>query len=1367
MKHRTLSLLLALTMVVTLFSGLTISVSAASITITAADVAEGEYHIDADGEYILEEGVSTVDLIIASGVSEVTIVGCGAEWDADLTSATFGSVTSSAYTDIKIDATAAEGIILTLRDIFISNYFVNHNTIDFRGSGNQLIFDGTVIIDHDNNAQGWAGIHVRKDTELTIYGTSGSSFYMYKREQAAGIGADNKEACGTINFGIENEENNFRFYMKGTKQGAVIGNGANCSETPGNITFYGGIYNLTANARGALIGGSAGPSSFDAGNVYIKGGLLNLNIDYSGAAIGGGGYQTGNDKEGGNVYITGGSVRTYIDSNAVNTWSSYGVAEAGVNDVAITANKLNGADEAVSLFVLDTEGFEADAMGWYEVLVDGDLYYYGPRYGYCYCYENVDRDQSNDVYPNGTPGNWIPLADETCLYLYLTEGDHEILINGVDINKCNHSYGENGFCTACGGYDPDAETYTVSTAAQLAVIAEGVNGGDTFAGKTVKLANDISLNEYEAWTPIGGASTKYELTLTSGDDLNAALEEHFIIYDSTGASYVRGSEKNGTYDPNRTYYYLVGAAFSGIFDGCGYEITDLCVNSTEGYAGLFGNVSGTVKNLTVCGTVTSSTTGDFIGGIVGKLSAGGTIESCISNVNVTANKGYNIGGVVGFVGEPGKVVSEDNPIATVRNCANYGDVSGYVRTGGIAGRNAGLITGCANHGTVFNASGSKKGTGGIVGMNGVNNAASDAGIVEYCYNDGHVDSNGGYWTGGLVGFQNAASVCRNSFNAGTLKASSTATGTLWSWINPIVGQNEGTASDCLWLNEDTGDNTANHVGKDPTGVGNLGTVTNVVGMTASELKAVAAVSFLNGETENAFQPDCGNYPALSWETAVAHTAETDPAVDPSCTEDGLTEGSHCSVCGCVITAQEIAPCVGHTPVTDEAVAPTCTETGLTEGSHCGICGEILIEQEVVEATGHSYVSEIVEPTCSANGYTHYVCEHCGDEYYENITAPVAHSYVDTVVAPTCAAKGYTLHECKDCGHTYVDAYTDTLAHSYTEVVTEPTCDTMGYTTHTCTACGNSYIDAFVDATGHNYESQITKEPTCTETGEMTFTCDCGTSYTLELPKTEHALTEVVTEAGCETYGYTTMQCEHCDYHYIIAIEQPTGHIGVLTGEKDAACGEDGYTGDLVCEHCGTVLEEGEILPATCPSEGFVDIQKNAWYHEAVDFVVEAGLMNGMSSTTFDPEGEVTRAQLATMLYRLADAPEIDGLNNPFTDVPNGAWYTDAVIWAAENGIVNGMTETTFAPDEAVTREQLVTMLYRFATKSGIDTTAEADLSAFTDAETVSDWASEAMQWAVATGLVSGMGDGTLNPTGTATRAQIATIFLRFLTQEAE
>ena len=208
------------------------------------------------------------------------------------------------------------------------------------------------------------------------------------------------------------------------------------------------------------------------------------------------------------------------------------------------------------------------------------------------------------------------------------------------------------------------------------------------------------------------------------------------------------------------------------------------------------------------------------------------------------------------------------------------------------------------------------------------------------------------------------------------------------------------------------------------------------------------------------------------------------------------------------------------------------------------------------------------------------------------------------------------------------------------------------------------------------------------------------------------------------------------------------------------------------EAAKTPEEVDEILAAArealktagCPSTNFTDVEENGWYHTGVDFMVRNGFMNGVADDAFDVDGNLTRAQLVTILYRIAGEPESTA-TNPFADVADGQWYTNAVIWAAENGIVKGVNTTTFAPNDQISREQIATILFRYAKAEKV----EGKLAGFPDAEKVSDYAADAMAWAVEQGLINGISESDgktyLAPQETATRAQIAVILMRYLTAE--
>ena len=183
-----------------------------------------------------------------------------------------------------------------------------------------------------------------------------------------------------------------------------------------------------------------------------------------------------------------------------------------------------------------------------------------------------------------------------------------------------------------------------------------------------------------------------------------------------------------------------------------------------------------------------------------------------------------------------------------------------------------------------------------------------------------------------------------------------------------------------------------------------------------------------------------------------------------------------------------------------------------------------------------------------------------------------------------------------------------------------------------------------------------------------------------------------------------------------------------------------------------------------PDLPYTDVWKNAWYYPSAKFTFEQQLMNGVSATEFGPEQTTTRAMLVTVLWRMEQSPAPEKAN-PFTDVPAGQWYTEAVQWAAQKEIVLGMGEGLFAPDAKITRAQMATILYRYAKFKGQDTAARADLSGFADGASTPDWAKEGMQWTVGEKIITGIsvnGKLCLQNEGNATRAQMATVLMRFI-----
>ena len=336
---------------------------------------------------------------------------------------------------------------------------------------------------------------------------------------------------------------------------------------------------------------------------------------------------------------------------------------------------------------------------------------------------------------------------------------------------------------------------------------------------------------------------------------------------------------------------------------------------------------------------------------------------------------------------------------------------------------------------------------------------------------------------------------------------------------------------------------------------------------------------------------------------------------------------------------------------------------------------------------------------------------------------------------------------------------ETCKHTNTSTVTvEPTCTEDGSATTVCDDCGAELSVEKLSALGHSAVQGERKEATCTEAGSLTMVCGrCGIVLSTEeiAARGHSAVQGERKEATCTEVGSLTMVCGRCGI--VLSAEEiaALGHAAEVRGAKEASCTENGYTGDTYCSVCGELLAKGELLPAHCATASFTDLDTDSWYHAYTDYVIDNGMMKGTDTQRFSPEEGMTRGMLVTTLYRMAGSPTVN-VESGFADVPADAYFADAVAWAKENGIAKGMSATTFAPDQLVTREEAATFLYRYATlwlKQSEQ--KEAALSDFSDGAEVQDFAKEAMSWAVSEGLFGGFPDGSLKPADGLTRAQMA------------
>ena len=496
------------------------------------------------------------------------------------------------------------------------------------------------------------------------------------------------------------------------------------------------------------------------------------------------------------------------------------------------------------------------------------------------------------------------------------------------------------------------------------------------------------------------------------------------------------------------------------------------------------------------------------------------------------------------------------------------------------------------------------------------------------------------------------------------------------------------------------------------------------------------------------------------------------------------EINHWHECECGDKADETA----HSPVEDAAVEPTCTTPGKTAGSHCSVCGYVIEAQREIPAKGHSYAGG-----WSQDDSNHWrECSECGDK-----TEIAAHTEDKGTVTkrPTEEETGVRTFCCSVCGYKLREETIDKLppVHIH-EFSTDWESDEDSHW-HECEC------EERAEVAPHLWDDgEVTKAPTSTEEGTRTYTCTvCARTRTESIPATGGSSGG---GGGGSFSGETTYQISvpskfkggvvKADARRAakgetvqLNIEAVDGYLLETLTVKDrkgnalslTRGGGDSYTFIMPASK---VTVEAAFAPKPVETEKpqepkpveterptepekpvlpFADVKENTWYYDAVAEAYRRGLMTGISETQFEPEAPASRGMMVTILYRMEGEP-VTG-DNGFTDVSEDSYYAEAVAWAVEKGIVKGRGDGTFHPDDPITREELATFLYRYASCKGRDMTQRAELSGYVDAEQVSGYAYEPLSWAKAVGLISGTDWGGLHPGGRATRAEIAAVFLRY------
>ncbi|MGN1328070.1 MAG: leucine-rich repeat protein [Eubacterium sp.] len=412
---------------------------------------------------------------------------------------------------------------------------------------------------------------------------------------------------------------------------------------------------------------------------------------------------------------------------------------------------------------------------------------------------------------------------------------------------------------------------------------------------------------------------------------------------------------------------------------------------------------------------------------------------------------------------------------------------------------------------------------------------------------------------------------------------------------------------------------------------------------------------------------------------------TSVVTPPTCTEQGYTTYI-CDSCDYSYVGDYVDPC--HTIVIDEAVSPTCTNDGLTEGSHCSACDEVIVVQETVEALGHDYHLDKNYATCTNAGFAIYICSRCADLKAEEVEA-LGHDYVATVVPPTCISEGYTAHICSRCNDTYSDNYVPIVDHSFGEYVynNDGTCLSDGTKSAVCSMCGEvSTIVAENTKTDHTYGEYIyNNDATCTADGTKSRICSvCGKTETItaEGTMTEHDYEIAMDSATCTESGYIVKKCKNCS-NLLPEVSPIKPHQYSVIEHKDSTPDEQGY--DLFkCDNCDDNYKE--LLPYAADNSALIAVILMATKFDEADYSSESfsEFQAMYEACTALVDANVSQSEIdaaitniitaMTSLVPYADITVFSKYANP-TVMYNGEVYSDATP-----SILYGTEVTVSAPE---------------------------------------------------------------------------------------
>ena len=544
--------------------------------------------------------------------------------------------------------------------------------------------------------------------------------------------------------------------------------------------------------------------------------------------------------------------------------------------------------------------------------------------------------------------------------------------------------------------------------------------------------------------------------------------------------------------------------------------------------------------------------------------------------------------------------------------------------------------------------------------------------------------------------------------------------------------------------------------------------------------SLKGISTIDGkETEINYQIDF-----FSTDYCSHSTTETVPTVAPTCATNGSTESVRCRECWAVLEEGSPIPATGHsdnnndfrcdtcnrslcTTHVNKTVAgfePTCTEDGLSDGTICANCEVVLEKQFTVPALGHSYEEIITIPnSCSEGGLITYVCENDNSHTYTAETYPRGHRDFDGD------------YVCDTCNEILCFRHIPETVKGY-----PATCRKEGLTDGTrCANCKAPMTEqTVIPKTDHTIQTMKGYAATCSKEGltdgESCSVCTLVLTEQTVIPTTDHT-SQIVKgkEATCTRSGLTNG--ESCSVCKLVLKEQTeipaTGHDPKNRPDREPTCTNVGVIGNQYCGNCGVDITKLETIPAlghdfvngVCQRCGktdgvespFADVAVTDWFFTSVLWAVENNITGGIGNNCFGPNNPCTRGQVVTFLWAAAGKPEPETTANPFTDVFESDYYYKAVLWAVENGITAGSSPTTFSPTSPCTRGHVVTFLWAAAGKPMPESTQNEFADVF---ET--DYYCNPVLWAVENEITSGVGNNRFGPDNTCTRSHIVTFLYK-------